>query len=109
MSVYNSLFCDYGLVVCTEANPLAKVPGISSHTDTQTSLKLLDYLPVQTHKTYNNLHILHALNGSCWLSHSYTIVCPPVRGDNPRAWASELSYVQVVKNLYNYFIPLTSV
>ena len=26
---------------------------------------------------------------------SYTIGCPPVRGDNPRALASGLSYVQV--------------
>ena len=39
------------------------------------------------------------------LSHSYTMGCPPVRGDNPRALASGLSYVQVDKHginiLYN--------
>ena len=29
---------------------------------------------------------------------SYTIGCPPVRGDNPRALASGLSYVQVDKH-----------
>ena len=29
------------------------------------------------------------------LSNSYTMGCPPVRGDNPRALASGLSYVQV--------------
>ena len=28
-------------------------------------------------------------------SNSYTMGCPPVRGDNPRALASGLSYVQV--------------
>ena len=28
---------------------------------------------------------------------SYTMACPPVHGDNPRALASELSYVQVDK------------
>ena len=28
-------------------------------------------------------------------AHSYTMGCPPVRGDNPRALASGLSYVQV--------------
>ena len=28
------------------------------------------------------------------LSNSYTMGCPPVRGDNPRALASGLSYVQ---------------
>ena len=28
------------------------------------------------------------------LSNSYTMACPPVRGDNPRALASGLSYVQ---------------
>ena len=31
-------------------------------------------------------------------SNSYTIGCPPVRGDNPRALASGLSYVQVDKH-----------
>ena len=31
------------------------------------------------------------------LSNSYTMGCPPVRGDNPRALASGLSYVQVDK------------
>ena len=32
------------------------------------------------------------------LSSSYTMGCPPVRGDNPRALASGLSYVQVDKH-----------
>ena len=32
------------------------------------------------------------------------MVCPPVRGDNPRALA-----VQVAKSKYNNFIPPTSV
>ena len=32
------------------------------------------------------------------VSNSYTMVCPPVRGDNPRALASGLSYVQVDKH-----------
>ena len=32
------------------------------------------------------------------LSNSYTMGCPPVRGDNPRALASGLSYVQVDKH-----------
>ena len=31
-------------------------------------------------------------------SSSYTMGCPPVRGDNPRALASGLSYVQVDKH-----------
>ena len=39
------------------------------------------------------------------LCNSYTIGCPPVRGDNPRALASGLSYVHVDKHgitiLYN--------
>ena len=29
------------------------------------------------------------------INNSYTMGCPPVRGDNPRALASELSYVHV--------------
>ena len=32
------------------------------------------------------------------LSNSYTMGCPPVRGDNPQALASGLSYVQVDKH-----------
>ena len=32
------------------------------------------------------------------LSNSYTMACPPVRGDNPRALASGLSNVQVDKH-----------
>ena len=34
----------------------------------------------------------NVLNG---ISYSYTMGCPPVRRDNPRALASGLSYVQV--------------
>ena len=43
------------------------------------------------------------------ISNSYTMGCPPVRRDNPRALASGLSYVQVDNPWYNYFIPPTSV
>ena len=32
------------------------------------------------------------------IRNSYTMACPPVRGDNPRALASGLSYVQVDKH-----------
>ena len=32
------------------------------------------------------------------ISNSYTMGCPPVRGDNARALASGLSYVQVDKH-----------
>ena len=32
------------------------------------------------------------------IRNSYTMGCPPVRGDNPRALASGLSYVQVEKH-----------
>ena len=33
-----------------------------------------------------------------WLCNSYTMACPPVHGDNPRALASGLSYVHVDKH-----------
>ena len=36
--------------------------------------------------------------GIFWLCNSYTMGCPPVRGANPRALASGLSYVQVDKH-----------
>ena len=42
-------------------------------------------------------------------SNCYTMGCPPVRGDNPRALASGLSYVQVDNPWYNYFMPYISV
>ena len=44
-----------------------------------------------------------------WICNSYTMGCPPVRRDNPRALASGLSYVQADNPWYNYFIPPTSV
>ena len=34
----------------------------------------------------------------CYHHYSYTMGCQPVRGDNPRALASGLSYVQVDKH-----------
>ena len=42
---------------------------------------------------------------SSWCN-SYTMGCPPVRGDNPRALASGLSYVHVDKHgiIYNTYI-----
>ena len=43
------------------------------------------------------------------ICNSYTMGCPPVRGDNPRALASGLSYVQADNPWYNYFILPTSV
>ena len=33
------------------------------------------------------------------ISNSYAMACPPVRGDNPRALASGLSYVQADKHV----------
>ena len=40
---------------------------------------------------------------------SYTMGCPPVRGDNPRALASGLSYVQVDKHGINIYTTYISV
>ena len=37
-------------------------------------------------------------SGGRGLSNNYTMGCPPVRGDNPQALASGLSYVQVDKH-----------
>ena len=39
------------------------------------------------------------------LCNSYTMVCPSVGGDNPRALARGLSPVQADKPWYNYFMP----
>ena len=40
---------------------------------------------------------------------SYTMVCLPVRGDNPQALANGLSPIHVDTPWYNYFIPPLSV
>ena len=42
--------------------------------------------------------LLTCIPDSYILCNSYTMACPPVRGDNPRALASGLSYVQVDKH-----------
>ena len=45
--------------------------------------------------------------GAFGISNSYTMGCPLVRGDNPRALASGLSYVQVDKHgitIYSTYI-----
>ena len=44
------------------------------------------------------LTVICTTHVECLLSNSYTMGCPPVRGDNPRALASGLSYVQVDKH-----------
>ena len=41
---------------------------------------------------------MHTTYSELALRNSYTMGCPPVRGDNPRALASGLSYVQVDKH-----------
>ena len=40
---------------------------------------------------------------------SYTMDCPPVHENHPRALTSGLSYVQADNPWYKYFIPPTSV
>ena len=42
-----------------------------------------------------------------WIPNSYTMGCPPVRGDNPRALASGLTYVQVDKHGIQFFCNAT--
>ena len=43
------------------------------------------------------------------ISNNYTMGCPLVREDNPRALANGLSYAQVDKHGITYFIRPTSV
>ena len=62
-------------------------------------------LPEEHHWFFGIAHLVRHADVMC----SYTMGCPPVRGDNPRALASGLSYVQVDNPWYNYFMPPTSV
>ena len=43
-------------------------------------------------------NLLHTVGVTSYISNSFAMACPPVRGDNPRALASGLSYVQVDKH-----------
>ena len=43
------------------------------------------------------------------ISNSYTMGCPTVRGDNPRALASGLSYVQLDKHGMTFYTTYISV
>ena len=43
------------------------------------------------------------------ICNNYTLGCPPVRGDNPRAKANELSYVQVDKHSKTIYTTYISV
>ena len=43
-------------------------------------------------------------NNDSILRNSYTMGCPPVRGDNPRALPSGLSYVPADNPWYNYYL-----
>ena len=54
----------------------------------------VEYVLIHVPRLYF-LTTFHTLFGTC---NSYTMDCPPVRGDNPRALASGLSYVQVGKH-----------
>ena len=73
----------------------------NSQLDTTIESQEVSPFPAGDHKAHIN-----RLEG---LSYSYTMGCPLVRGDNPRALACGLSYVQVDNPWYNYFIPPTSV
>ena len=59
--------------------------------ETYTGLSFEEILQMREYFTF-----LSAITNS--LSNSYTMGCPPVRGDNPRALVSGLSYVQVDKH-----------
>ena len=56
---------------------------------------------------HNYLMLLHVAFQKGPICNSYTMGCPPVRRDNPRALASGLSYVQMDKHgitIYTTFI-----
>ena len=57
--------------------------------------KMITLYPLKPKSSYllDNCNLMRQ-----WLSNSYTMGGPPVRGDNPRALASKLSYVQVDKH-----------
>ena len=61
---------------------------------------LLGSAMVKTTKRYcqDKKQQCHSIDPSLAISNSYTMGCPPVRGDNPRALASGLSYAPVDKH-----------
>ena len=67
-------------------------------------LKAFNIVTLTGHSRTKYVYIDRTITSLLTSCHSYTIVCPPVRGDNPRALDSGLSPVQVVNhgitNLY---------
>ena len=58
-----------------------------------------EYLIMLHANTIGSHQPAHSAYHVCCIRNSYnTMGCPPVRGDNPRALASGLSYVQVDKH-----------
>ena len=60
--------------------------------------RLFSVCMVPLYCNYVNFTAFGTLRSHYAISNSYTMGCPPVRGDNPRALASGLSYVHVDKH-----------
>ena len=54
-----------------------------------------DHITVIVNRGFISKKMYRKLKGRYHICNSYTIGCQPVRGDNPRALTSGLSYVQV--------------
>ena len=74
-------------------------------------LAFLSCMSLSTPSTFNfQLSTHEDIHNPLSTHNSYTMGCPPVRGDNPRALASELSYLRTGgQTWYIYFMPPTSV
>ena len=81
---------------------MTQITDIKKHVCYSTQSQILNTLPEQTPEA-------NACSQISTTSASYTMVCPPLRGDNSRALASGLSPLQADKPWYNYFIPPSSV
>ena len=91
---------DHGLCACTVDNPLAKARGLSLSTGAQTMLYLSHFqLWYKILRQYRSTidPAFRDINTTVGLRNSYAMVCPPVRGDNPRTLVSGLSPVQADK------------
>ena len=104
-----SCTCTYRNTLCARlADALARLEDAKTHQKPCYFQNGMSWVRIVTALSKRCKNVLAALTDT-HISNSYTMGCPPVRGDNPRALASGLSYVQADNPSYNFFIPPTSV
>ena len=102
MSTKNSNSCYTSLFVLYFHRNKISLGAYLTYLASQDNFSWVPHCPKIICLGYVKMHSFHVILkmqfSRMGLCNSYTMGCPPVRGDNPRALASGLSYVQVDKH-----------